>query len=136
MEGRLEGVLTRILGKEEPEPWFEKAPVSPRVSADDPLLKPLFAAYREFRIEHQRAYADFKIRDDNRILSSAARRQATVLESFGFACIVLLLSIDIAVGVAILIGWIAGASPARALMPVLSAATIWIAVAALAGRAF
>ncbi len=135
MEGHLEAALTRILADEEPEPWFEKPSPGPPIAKDDPALWSLFEAYRELRIEHQMSYADYKTRDDNKIFTSAARRQASVLESFGFACFVLLLSIDIAVGAAILIGWIASTSPTRALMPTLNAATICIAIAALAARA-
>jgi hypothetical protein len=137
LQGHLEAALTRVLATaEEPELWFERPPATLPIAKDEPALGPLFDAYRRLRIEHQLSYADFRMRDDLKIFSSAARRQASVLESVGFSCIILLLSIHIAVAAAILIGWVADASPAQALIPVLNAAIIWIAVAALAARAF
>ena len=140
MQGNLEAALTDVLGlgAQEPETWIDRPPPTPPIAEDDSTLTSLFDAYRELRIEHQRSYANFKIRDDDRILSGAPRRQAAVLENFGFACIVLLLSIHLAVGTAILIARIPRSQLAPlipVLMTTLNAAIIWIAVAALAGRA-
>jgi hypothetical protein len=135
MEGHLEAALAAILHDDEPEPWFEASRSSPP-KGDDPALGPLFKAYRQLRIEHQKSYADFKIRDDGRIFSNSARRQSSVLEGVGFSSIVLLLAIHIVVGAAILIGWLAGAPLAHVLIPLLNAAIMWIAIVALAARTF
>jgi hypothetical protein len=63
MVNNLEAELAEVLGAQEPEPWADRPPPSPPIAHDDPALKELFEAYRELRIEHQRRYANFKIRE-------------------------------------------------------------------------
>jgi len=164
--GHLEGAMTELLNEEESEPQMAEAAAVTAVANDQPAIEPLFAAYRSLRFEHQIGYANFKLRDDHRIFSSAPRRQAAVLERFGFICIVLLLAIHLAVGAGILIDKFgggpargskaaaggaptakpadsatSGATPADSRLPVdalirvLNASILWIAIAALAGRA-
>jgi hypothetical protein len=93
-------------------------------------LDPLFKAYRELRIEHQIGYVNYNLTPDGRIFSSIPRSQAEVLANFGFLCIVGLCLLHILVLLVVLVpsgfgkyGWL------------FSIAAIWIALAALAGRA-
>jgi len=133
MEGRLQAVLTAVLGDEEPDVWFEKPPTALPVTQADPVLEPLFDAYGALRIRHQLSYANFRIRDDSRLFSDAVRAQATVLERITFSCIVLLLAIHIVIGAALVAGWIGGipAGPPS----ILAAIIIDLAVVGLAARA-
>jgi hypothetical protein len=104
----------------------KRAPAIP----ETPELDPLFKAYRELRIEHQIGYVNYNLTPDGRIFSSIPRSQAEVLANFGFLCIVGLCAVHILVLLVVLVpsdlgkyGW---------LFPI---AAIWIALAALAGRA-
>src|ERR1700745_1765853 len=70
--------------------WLQEHSKEQVESGDREHLDPLFRAYRELRIMHQIEYANYKLRDDYKILSDASRRQATVLSTVGLICVVLI----------------------------------------------
>ncbi len=135
-EGRLAAAFTNMIENEQPEIWLHAPSKVPAVGGDRAELVPLFNAYRELRIRHQISYANYKLRDDHKIFSNAARKQAAVLETAGLVCIALLLFIHIAIAIGIM-GMLQGLVPASItkLLPFLDIMIISIAVGALAGRA-
>jgi len=140
MEGHLEAELSAVIHDEQSDLGFRNVPATSAMMDHDPALDPLFEAYRELRIEHQLNFARFKMREDDRLFSSAPRSQAATLERVSFSCIVLLLALHITIGTAIVLASIARLVPTPVFVPtlvsVLGAATLCIAVVALAARTF
>lgn len=136
MEGHLEAELSAVLNDEESNLGFANPTQTITMIDHDVALEPLFAAYRELRIEHQLSFARFKMRNDDRLFSSAPRCQAATLERLSFSCIVLLLALHITIGSAIVLGLIARSVATAEVVPALGAATLCIAVVALAARTF
>jgi hypothetical protein len=95
-------------------------------------LESLFRAYRELRIMHQMDYADYKLQDDYRILSSAPRRQLAILSQFGFSFLILLFIMHMGVlaGTVLPVSAFGVFHSANAMVLI-----IWLALAALATRA-
>jgi hypothetical protein len=135
-DGRLGAAFTNVIDDEQPEIWLHGRSEPPASTGDHVELEPLFNAYRELRMRHQISYANYKLRDDHRIFSDAARKQAAVFEIVGLLCIALLLFVHIGIAIGVM-GMLRGLiSPSRSeLLPFLDAIIIWIAVAALAARA-
>jgi len=106
--------------------WLHDRPKEPSEFRESSDLDPLFRAYRELRILHQIGYANYKLRDDHKILSEAPRRQATELSTIAFTCIVLICALHIIVLVTAFfeLGW-----------SFIGVAIIWLAIVALAVRA-
>lgn len=107
---------------------------------DMDAAEPLFAAYRELRIEHQIGYANHKLKKtDHKIFSGDPHRQSVVISAFAFICLVLFCGIH----AGILIGILGSATHvldqcsfwAWFRSPTANMFVIWIAILALAMRA-
>jgi membrane protein implicated in regulation of membrane protease activity len=131
--GHLDAIFAAIIQEEnKAEPWLhDRAKPGERAKVPESKeLDPLFEAYRELRFEHQLGYANYRLQDDHRLISSMPRRQLAVLSQAVFIWTILL--------VALHAGYLLGA-----LVPVLTlfhsagaiVAIIWCALAALATRA-
>jgi hypothetical protein len=127
---RLAGELTRTIGEEaEEDAWLHATPGEPD-AVDNPLLEPLFDAYRELRIEHQLSYCNYKLREDARLLSDAPQHQTIILSNTGLICIVLLFFIHVLV-----LCWALFSPKTWPLASVaVNLCVTWIAFAALAVR--
>jgi hypothetical protein len=132
-EGRVASEFARTVSEEaSTDFWLYDGPKEPGEVGDSADLDPLFCAYRELRIRHQIGYASYKLSDDYKILSSAPRRQATVLSTIAFICIVLICALHVVVLFTALVkewvstdlGW-----------SIIGVAIIWIAIVALGVRA-
>src|SRR5579862_4522173 len=151
IEHKIPAALAGVLDEDgDREVWLHQ--YSDHVSdlENQPELAFLFASYKALRIEHQLNYVRYKLRPDNAIFSDAAPRQLQVLDLIAGLLIagLLLLHIAVAIGIIVLaIGTFAGVWPGalfRASMHIgnLDVAIlwdmviIWLAVIALAGRAF
>jgi len=130
IEDKLDAEFTRITDEEgHSDVWLHEA--SSEDVGEVSELRPVFAAYRELRIQHQLGYANYKLSNDHRILSGSVRRQAAVLSTVGLFCIALLVLAHVAVLAIVLFvpgGWPAAHS-------VLAIGALWIALSALALRA-
>jgi hypothetical protein len=96
-------------------------------------LNPLFEAYRELRILHQLRYADYKLHDDHKILSSMPARQFATLSLISLALITLLVAIHAGILMGVTVWpqhWHTSNIHVVAVLLI-----IWIALAALATRA-
>jgi hypothetical protein len=100
--------------------------------ADAAALKPLFEAYRELRILHQIDYANYKLKDDHKLISSVPRSQLAVLSQLNLIWIIFLCVMH----VGIVLGALRPHSVWAAFhSPEIIVAIIWLALAALATRA-
>jgi hypothetical protein len=131
--GHLDAIFAAIIQEEnEAEPWLhDRAKPGERAKVPESKeLDPIFEAYRELRFEHQLGYANYRLQDDHRLVSSMPRRQLAVLSQAVFIWTILLVGLHA--------GYLLGA-----LVPVLTpfhsadaiVAIIWCALAALATRA-
>jgi hypothetical protein len=68
-------------------------------------LAEIFAAYRLLRFEHQRQYADYKLRTDDSIISSSAPRQMQLLRDTGLILILFVFAAHFAVAVSVMTHW-------------------------------
>jgi hypothetical protein len=93
-------VLTALIREEEkPDPWLhECSKMTPSAAiADAKELALIFDAYRELRIKHQLDYTNYKLQDDQRVISTMPRRQLAVISQAVFACLLLLVVMDVGV---------------------------------------
>jgi hypothetical protein len=103
-----------------------------RISKDDPL----FDAYRKLRIEHQIDYANYHLnKSDHRIFSDAPHRQAAVISTVGFICLVLFCAIHAGLLTGIFGAWIGVVDWAPIKPGLLNVIIIWLGTVALAVRA-
>jgi hypothetical protein len=100
--------------------------------ADAKDLAPIFDAYRELRIVHQLDYTNYKLQDDQRIVSTMPRRQLAIISQVVFAWILLLVVMDVGV---LASGLLPETPLAVFHSPEAVVLTIWLALAALATRA-
>jgi hypothetical protein len=111
--------------------WLHGVPIEPELTHDIKGLDPLFAAYRELRIEHQIRYASYKLADDHRLLSSEPRGQAAMLWNISFASILALCAIHVVVLLVVLLApseW----SRVNAMIGMVAVLTALVALAARA----
>jgi hypothetical protein len=126
-EGKVASEFAKTVSEEaSTDFWLHDRPKETGEFRESADLDPLFRAYRELRILHQIGYANFKLRDDHKILSEAPRRQATELSTIAFTCIVLICALHIIVLATAFFepGW-----------SFIGVAIIWLAIVALAVRA-
>ena len=119
---------------EQPDCWAQKPPAREPHAVDEATLAPLFDAYRELRIRHQLDFATYKLRNDYRIFSDAARRQIRVLETLILSGIAVLFFTHLLVA----IGLVSQSNSITNLLDsnLLNVTVVWIATFALAARAF
>src|SRR5262249_38676772 len=92
----------------------------------------IFDAYRELRIMHQLDYANYKLQDDYRIISTMPRRQLAVISGTVFALILLIVVMHVGILVSALFP---NSMFAAFHLPEATVVIIWLALAALATRA-
>jgi hypothetical protein len=94
-EGHLTAMLTAVLDDDAEKELLLHHNCESRhpFDATDRALLQLFSAYRVLRLEHQRQYADYKLRADERIFSTSCVRQLAILRDVS---LVLILAVFVA----------------------------------------
>jgi len=138
-EGRVDAKFTSAIGPYgDRDLWLHEPDETPALREHRDALAPLFAAYRELRIQHQLDYTNYKLGGDHALFSTMPVRQTEVLENLSKAGIAWLLLIHAAVLAVVLIEVTAAPfGHAESIISVVfCVAIIVIAVVALAARAF
>jgi len=135
VERKLPAMLRSLTHGEEFDVWVHRDCRPSETVSDSATLRPLFEAYRALRIQHQLRYADFKLRDDHRILSDAPDRQRQIFEAVAGSCIAVLLFVHVVIALGIIAATGFSLTP-YLYSPPLNVVVIWIAVVALTVRAF
>lgn len=130
--GKLDSEFTKMIGDEDDDGNMLLHEIrKPPSIRETKQLEPLFAAYRELRIQHQLGYASYKLTEDRRIFSDGPRNQALVLSNFGFLSIVGLCAVHLIVLFFVLFAPAAWET-SRAIFATIA---VWFALVALAIRA-
>ena len=130
--GKLDAKFATMLDEQgEADFWLHDAKHEPAGVHDNKELDPLFAAYRELRIARQIGYANYRLKNDNKIFSADPRGQAAALWNIGFISILALAAIHMIVLSVVLIAPLEWSNFSSAT----STAAILIALIALAARA-
>ena len=143
LANHLDSELTDLIDDEsDTKCWLHPLPTSfPSKSSAD--LNELFSAYRALRIMHQLHYANYMLRNDQKLTSWPARTQEMVFSYTGLFCILGILVMHLLIAVSIILASVLQ-HPEAALPAFLRYdlpnygihfAVIWVAIVALAARA-
>ena len=124
IDAKLGSVLSRDVGD---EPWIPDIPFD-STAPEGPYLDLFLEALSHLRINHQIDFAEYKLSSDEKLFSVLPFRQIKVLDTAAFACVLILLILDVLV----LIG--AAAILPAPLLPWVHGWAISFAIVALAVR--
>jgi hypothetical protein len=122
--------LKEMLPYHSPPPeWLARPSDDSKIDQFDESAKQIFDAYRQMRLEHQRSYAETKLKGEMKFALITPRNQEHVLSGIGLTSIIVLVVLHIVLGVIVY-------ADAHAHGPVwMHVAILWAAIIGLGARA-